>query len=175
MNINPAYRPEELQFTVNNVGVEALITVGGDNSNYMEVLNNVCPNLATSTPGQLQSDNLPTLKHVITIGSNEKGCHYFDDVYNMTATEYKTRTANVRYNEATNIQFTSGTTGKPKGATLSHLNLLNNAKLVGDLTHVTQNDRICVPVPMYHCFGMVLGELLAMIKGASIVFPSFGF
>lgn len=93
----------------------------------------------------------------------------------MNASEYKVRSENVNYNEATNIQFTSGTTGKPKGATLSHLNLLNNAKLMGDSTHLTQEDRICLPVPMYHCFGMVLGELSAMLNGAAVVFPSFGF
>lgn len=105
-----------------------------------------------------------------------RGMLRFNELYNIKAHDnYIERTKNVRFSDPTNIQFTSGTTGHPKGATLSHHNILNNGFNCGDRLHYSTKDRVCIPVPLYHCFGMVLGNLACVTHGATMVFPDYSF
>ena len=164
--INPAYRTSELEFTLNKVGMKAVVAAERfKTSDYVAMLDAV--------------DAL-TLEHRISIG----GAHYpgwlrFDDAPALASSADLGRVheigAGLDCNDAINIQFTSGTTGLPKGATLSHRNILNNGRFVGLAQQLRPGDRICVPVPLYHCFGMVMGNLAGVTCGAAVVYPSAGF
>jgi len=164
--INPAYRTTELEFTVNKVGMRALISAETfKTGDYVAML---------------ETAHLPRLEHKIKIGGLPRvGWITFDDVAAMASGIEVDRVRAMRERldcrEAINIQFTSGTTGQPKGATLSHRNILNNAWFVGRAQQLAADDRICVPVPLYHCFGMVMGNLTGVTCGATIVYPSAGF
>jgi fatty-acyl-CoA synthase len=164
--INPAYRTSELEFTVNKVGMKALVAAEKfKTSDYVAMLESV---------------HVPTLEHRIKIGGAPRaGWLAFDDVPALASATSLDRTreigARLDPREAINIQFTSGTTGQPKGATLSHRNILNNGWFVGRAQQLKIGDRICVPVPLYHCFGMVMGNLAGVTCGATIVYPSAGF
>jgi len=138
------------------------------------------PELAHARPGQLECRKLPDLRDVITLGeTSHPGCHRFADVEAMgegrPASELDALTEALDANEPINIQFTSGTTGAPKGATLTHRNIVNNAHFVTLAMNATEADRVCIPVPFYHCFGMVMGTLGCVTKGATIVVPGEGF
>ncbi|GGI76619.1 AMP-binding protein [Shewanella gelidii] len=179
--INPAYRPEELEYALNNVGCRAIICADQfKSSDYLQMLNELAPELASSVPGQLTSHRLPSLQMVIRMGKEKSaGMFNFAEVMAKgTSEDYKEMTriaAGLDPQDAINIQFTSGTTGNPKGATLSHHNILNNGLLVAEAMAMTKDDRLCIPVPLYHCFGMVLGNLVCIAKGAAAVFPSDSF
>ncbi len=179
--INPAYRPEELEYALNNVGCRAIICADKfKSSDYLAMLNELAPELSQCQPGQLVSERLPSLEIVIRTGGEvTAGMFNFGNVMAMgSASEYKELTriaASLSPQDAINIQFTSGTTGNPKGATLSHHNILNNGLLVAEAMALTNEDKLCIPVPLYHCFGMVLGNLVCVAKGAAAVFPSDSF
>jgi fatty-acyl-CoA synthase len=179
--INPAYRLYELEYALNKVECKTLITdVSFKTSDYLGMINTLAPELESSHPGQLEAKKLPYLKHVIRMGSdNSPGMYNFDAVCAAgTDDDEATMDAlqgRLQPDDAINIQFTSGTTGNPKGATLSHCNILNNGFLTGLAMQLGPEDKLCIPVPLYHCFGMVLSVLACVSHGATMVFPGPAF
>jgi fatty-acyl-CoA synthase len=180
VTINPAYRLTELEYALNLVGCAAIVTATQfKNSDYIGMLNTLAPELATSTPGALKAATLPSLRIVIQIAGNNPGTIPFTEVAQRGAdlqrAELKRLAATLQFDDPINIQFTSGTTGNPKGVTLTHHNILNNGYFVGRGCALTPTDKICISVPLYHCFGMVMGNLAAVTTGAAMVYPGEGF
>ncbi len=181
VNINPAYRLPELEYALNKVGCRALITEARfKTSDYIAMLRELAPEIATAAPGSLAAERLPALRQLIRLGDRETpGFINYPDVIGQAAHAHYRRlddvSAGLDFDDPINIQFTSGTTGAPKAATLTHHNIVNNANLSARIMRFTERDRLCIPVPMYHCFGMVLGTLLCATHGATMVFPSPGF
>ncbi|HSC05962.1 MAG TPA: AMP-binding protein, partial [Steroidobacteraceae bacterium] len=181
VNINPAYRTAELEFALRQVGCRMLIFAPAfKTSNYMGMLNQLIPELAASRAGALHVARFPDLRALVRIGAERApGCLAFEDLVPMgreiEAEALSARARELDPDQLYNIQFTSGTTGLPKGATLTHFNLVNNGYFVGECMRLTPDDRLCIPVPLYHCFGMVLGVLAAMTHGAASVFPGEAF
>jgi fatty-acyl-CoA synthase len=180
VNINPAYRLAELEYALNKVGCKALITMTAfKTSNYIEMVQTLAPELAGNNPGSLQAAKLPALKTVIHLGEDSvPGMLRFTELMAMgNADDARLQQvgASLKNTDPINIQFTSGTTGFPKGATLTHRNVLNNGFFIGEAMRLTERDRLCIPVPLYHCFGMVLGNLACLTHGATIVYPGEAF
>ena len=179
--INPAYRLYELEYALNKVSCSVLICdVQFKTSDYLGMIATLAPELALSGHDHLQAAKLPHLRHVVRMGSEHTpGLHNFDDVcHKGGAVELELLQAlqnQLKPDDAINIQFTSGTTGNPKGATLSHCNILNNGFLTGLAMQLTPSDKLCVPVPLYHCFGMVMSVLACVSHGATMVFPGPSF
>jgi len=177
VNINPAYRLAELEYTLNKVGVKALICARSfKTSDYVGMVEELAPEIATSRPGNLEAARLPELRVVVSVGDERRaGWLEFADIASDDLVSLQRVAAKAHCCEAINIQFTSGTTGLPKGATLSHRNVINNAYFVGASMGLRAGDRLCIPVPLYHCFGMVLANLACVVHGATMVYPSAGF
>jgi fatty-acyl-CoA synthase len=181
VNINPAYCLAELEYALNKVGCKALITADSfKTSDYVGMLRELAPEIDRSTPGKLAARRLPALTTLIRIGDDEKrGFLPFNAVFGMGGERHRAAldalAGKLQFDDAINIQFTSGTTGQPKGATLTHHNILNNGYFIGEAQRLTETDRVCIPVPLYHCFGMVLGNLACITHGAAMVYPSEGF
>lgn len=181
VNINPAYRLSELEFCLNKVGCRALIAAERlKSSDYLSMLRTLAPELDSCAANELTSARLPQLQLVIRLGrTRTAGCLNFEDVMQRATASDRERLAKIgrdlQPEDAINIQFTSGTTGSPKGATLSHYNILNNGFFVGRGIELTERDRICIPVPLYHCFGMVMGNLAAIAHGAAMIYPAESF
>jgi fatty-acyl-CoA synthase len=179
VNINPAYRVSELEYALRKVGCKALVTAEQfKKSNYISMLLDIAPELATQRAGELQCARLPELRAVISVGDpGVQGILPFSAVMQegeaMLRTEEPTAALSAR--DPINIQFTSGTTGNPKGATLTHRNIVNNGRFVAMAMNLSEVDSLCIPVPLYHCFGMVLGVLACVSVGAQMVFPGEGF
>jgi fatty-acyl-CoA synthase len=181
VNINPAYRLAELEYALNKAGCVALITASRfKSSDYTQMLRDLAPELATASPGNLHAVKLPELRLLVTIGDEvEKGMIPFADVAGLGGEAERRRLValaeTLQFDEPINIQFTSGTTGFPKGATLTHHNILNNGFFLGEGMGFTERDKICIPVPLYHCFGMVIGNLGCLTHGSAMVYPGEGF
>lgn len=181
VNINPAYRLAEFEYALNKVGCKALILAKSfKTSDYLGMVRQLAPELESCEPGRLSSVKLPTLKSVVVMDDDPgPGVFTFEQVKNLGGPAQQLRLSmidsSLNPDDAINIQFTSGTTGAPKGATLSHYNIVNNARFVTDRIELTNSDRLCIPVPLYHCFGMVMGVLGAVSKGAAMVFPGESF
>lgn len=182
VNINPAYRLSELEYALNKVSCKALVLARAfKSSEYLKMIHTLAPELSSAERGRLHAAKLPHLRHVIVMDDTpeEAGVWTFDDVSNLGGPAQQLRLPQIdctlQPDEAINIQFTSGTTGQPKGATLSHYNIVNNARFVTDRIKLTENDRLAIPVPLYHCFGMVMGVLGCVSKGAAMVFPGEAF
>ena len=181
VTINPAYRLAELEYALNKVGCAALVMVAAfKTSDYTLMLNTLAPELAASAPGQLSAARLPELRIVVQIGGRAApGMIAFDQLATRGGeaerAALRALAGQLQFDDAVNIQFTSGTTGSPKGVALTHHNILNNGYFVGRALRLCQTDRVCIPVPLYHCFGMVMGNLAAVTHGAAMVYPGEGF
>jgi len=181
VNINPAYRVSELEYALHKVGVKVLFTaVGLKASDYLAMLDEVMPEMPHCLPGQIASNRLPALKTVVHFGDFYRaGMFSFDQITGMGGPAQQAYADSLQQAldpmDAINVQFTSGTTGHPKGATLTHHNIVNNARFVARAMRLTAHDRLCVPVPLYHCFGMVLGVLACTSTASCLVFPGESF
>ena len=184
VNINPAYRTSEVEYALNKVGCKLLVTMPRfKTSDYLGILRELAPEWAHGEPGRLESQQLPHLHTVVWIdepgqGADESGLMRFSDLLargNAADLRIAAAAASLKPTDPINIQFTSGTTGFPKGATLTHRNILNNGFFIGECMKLTPADRLCIPVPLYHCFGMVLGNLACLTHGSTIVYPNDGF
>ena len=168
VNINPAYQLRELEHALTQSGVSVIVAARGfRNSNYVAMIDELAP-------------KLPTLKQTVYLGRERLGSAFtWDDLLENGKTvsdpELREREASLQCDDPITIQYTSGTTGRPKGATLSHHNILNNGFFIGEQLHYTPDDRICLPVPFYHCFGCVLGSLAVLTHGSAVVLPSESF
>ncbi|MGH6979913.1 MAG: AMP-binding protein, partial [Stellaceae bacterium] len=181
VNINPAYRLSELDYALNKVGCKALITADSfKSSDYVGMLRELAPEIDRSAPGRLDAKRLPNLRALIRIGDGEKrGFFRYEDVLASGRDRHQARldelAKTLQFDDAINIQFTSGTTGMPKGATLTHHNILNNGYFTCRAMNFTEADRLSIPVPLYHCFGMVMGNLGCITHGAAMVYPGEAF
>jgi fatty-acyl-CoA synthase len=178
VTINPAYRAHELQYVLKQSDSRALFLVDRfKSSDYHAMLREVCPELGTSLPGHLRSSDFPELRWVVSIkGATPAGAIAWHEMLDygrgVDAAALLRVESGLHPEEAINIQYTSGTTGFPKAAMLSHRNLLMNAYYVGQCQRLGRHDRICIPVPFYHCFGCVLGTMCAVTCGAAMIVPA---
>lgn len=182
VNINPSYRTHELEYALKQSGTSTLILEGEFKaSRYAEMICELAPELKTSTTQTFRSERLPELKRVICLNDDlaTEGMYTWSDLMSMydqvTEAELQDLQKTLQFDDPINIQYTSGTTGAPKGATLSHHNILNNGYFVGEGMNLTEKDRMVIPVPLYHCFGMVMGNLGCVTHGATMIYPSDGF
>ena len=181
VNINPSYRLHELEYALAQSGCSTLVMAPTfRTSDYTEMLLTLCPELRRAAPGQLDAHKAPQLRHVIRLGEERApGMWVWGEILErsqeVSAEELAARQAEQQFDDPINIQYTSGTTGNPKGATLSHHNILNNGYFVARLQGFSERDRVCIPVPLYHCFGMVMGNLGCITHGATMVYPAESF
>ncbi len=179
--LNPAYRLTELAYALNKVECTAIVTAEKFKSScYLDMLQQLAPEISMCAPGELKAKRLPSLRHVIRMGEeHSEGMFNFDQITYLSSTSNLQKVEEIQGNlcpdDPINIQFTSGTTGNPKGATLTHHNILNNGAIVGAGMNLGTEDRLCIPVPLYHCFGMVMGNLACISHGATAVLPSESF
>jgi len=180
VTINPAYRPFELEYVLRQSDARALCLVDRfKTSDYFAMLAEACPELVDATPGRLQTPEYPKLQWVIALrGETPPGAISWDNLLERgraEAIDWPAIEASLHFDQPINIQYTSGTTGFPKAATLSHRNLLMNAFYIGACQRMSADDRICIPVPFYHCFGCVLGTLCSAVYGAAMIIPADSF
>jgi len=181
VNINPAYRCGELEHALNLPQCKALVVSPAfKSSDYLAMLAELMPELQGSEAGCLSAARVPSLRWVIRLGHERTaGMLSFDELLQRPSRQelehLNALSAALQFDDPVNIQFTSGVSGAPKGATLTHHNLLNNAYFCGVALRLTEQDRLCVPLPLYHCFGMVLGNLACLTHGATIVYPDESF
>ena len=181
VNINPAYRLSELEYVLKQSACQWLVCAGAfKTSNYHAMLQELIPELAQQSVGALDCERFADLRGVISLAA-EPPAGFFP--WSQLATlagevepqQLRDREASLHVDQAVNIQYTSGTTGFPKGATLSHRNILNNGYMVGESLRLTANDRLVIPVPLYHCFGMVMGNLGCVTHGTTMIYPAEAF
>ncbi|MGO4504941.1 MULTISPECIES: AMP-binding protein [unclassified Dyella] len=181
VNINPAYRLHELEYALNKVRCRALVLPRRfKTSHYLDMLMELAPELSHAQAGLLQSERLPSLREVILLDDQAApGTRRWSELATCAdeaaMAQMREVQSQLNFDDPVNIQFTSGTTGAPKGATLTHHNIVNNGYFIGEAMRLTQLDRLCIPVPFYHCFGMVLGNLACVTHGACMVIPGEGF
>uniref|UniRef100_A0A8D0CSB7 Medium-chain acyl-CoA ligase ACSF2, mitochondrial n=1 Tax=Sander lucioperca TaxID=283035 RepID=A0A8D0CSB7_SANLU len=175
VSVNPAYQPQEVEFALRKVGCKAIVCLTQfKTQKYCDMLRQICPEIETSTPGDIRSARLPDLRSVIVIDSRQPGMFHLEDVMQAGSSQYIQQLQDLQkkisFDDPINIQFTSGTTGVPKGATLSHHNIINNAYFVGSRMGYTWRPdlRICLPVPMYHCFGSVGGGMCIAMHSVNL-------
>jgi fatty-acyl-CoA synthase len=176
VTVNTSYKTFELEYLMTQSDSNSLFMIGGTkSSNYIETIYELCPELKDAEPGQLNSERMPLLKNVVLIGGDEKqpGMFEWDDVLAMadqvSEAELDARMASLDPDDVINMQYTSGTTGFPKGVMLTHINLIGNARSVAACMKFTHRDRLCIPVPFFHCFGCVLATLTCVVSGATMV------
>ncbi|XP_035511202.1 medium-chain acyl-CoA ligase ACSF2, mitochondrial-like [Morone saxatilis] len=179
VSLNPAYQAKEVHFTLKKVQCKAVVCpTRFKTQNFCDMLKEICPEIDTSPVGMIKSSRLPDLRMVIVTDSRQPGMLHVEDVMQAGESRHHTELMDLQnklsFDDAINIQFTSGTTGSPKGATLSHHNIVNNAYFAGLRVGYGWRPqvRICVPVPMYHCFGSVLGGMNMAVHGVTLVFPA---
>ncbi|WP_079202206.1 AMP-binding protein [Pseudomonas sp. CC6-YY-74] len=181
VNINPAYRLSELEYALKHSGCRWLICADAfKSSDYHAMLGELLPELASCAVGALQSRLLPELRGVISLGQQPSTgmfgwSAFLDRGEQVSQEQLRACSAQLQFDDPINIQYTSGTTGFPKGATLSHYNILNNGYMVGESLGLTEHDRLVIPVPLYHCFGMVMGNLGCLTHGSTMIYPGAAF
>ncbi|WP_154749921.1 AMP-binding protein [Planomicrobium sp. YIM 101495] len=175
VTVNTSYQSSELEYLLKQSEATTLL-LGEEfkGNNYIEILNAVCPELGTSEKGNVQSAKLPHLKRVIVMGENNYAGIYTWSEFEAFAREVSDRAFEERFksmdpDDVINMQYTSGTTGFPKGVMLTHNNVVNNGKIIGDTMKLTEKDRMCIPVPFFHCFGCVLGTMAAVTHSTTMV------
>ena len=177
VTINPSYQPAELAYALARSDIRGLAMIEEfKTNNYDEILGEVCPEIRSSRPGKLNSQEFPKLKWLIRLrGSDHPGMlswpRFLEKADSVSSSDLATAEETPRPGDPVNLQYTSGTTGHPKGALLTHRNLLLNAFYNGECQRIDETDRICITVPLYHCFGCVLGTLCAAVFGAAMVLP----
>lgn len=175
VTVNTNYKRYELEYLLKQSDSKALVLIDGfKGTDYVEILNDLCPKLKTSEPGKLSEPGLPFLKDVIYVGEREvPGTYRFDDLPSLGAgygdAEYRGLQSSLDPQDVINMQYTSGTTGFPKGVMLTHYNVVNNGKGIGDCMKFTEKDKLCIPVPFFHCFGLVLGVMACLTHATSMV------
>ena len=175
VTVNTNYKKYELEYLLSQSDSKALVLIDGfKGTDYVEILNDLCPNLKTSRPGGLSDPGLPFLKNVIYVGRRQvPGAYRFGDLARMgdsySDADYRRLQASVLPRDVVNMQYTSGTTGFPKGVMLTHYNVMNNGKGIGDCMKFTEKDKLCIPVPFFHCFGLVLGIMACLTHATSMV------
>jgi len=181
VNINPAYRVGELEYVLRQSGCRWLVCAEAfKTSDYHAMVQALVPELTSARPGELASECLPELRGVISLAANPPAgflpWHALAERAGQTSVEACTaRQQSLQFDQPVNIQYTSGTTGAPKGATLSHYNILNNGFMVGESLGLTARDRMVIPVPLYHCFGMVMANLGCITHGSTMIYPNDAF
>ncbi len=181
VNINPAYRLNELEYALKQSGCRWLICADTfKTSDYHAMLHELLPELEGSAVGALRSHMLPELRGVISLYDKPvDGMLLWKGLMGMAEQvgpeQLRQCSEQLQFDDPINIQYTSGTTGFPKGATLSHYNILNNGYMVGESLKLTEHDRLVIPVPLYHCFGMVMGNLGCVTHGTTMIYPSAAF
>ncbi|UZE16224.1 AMP-binding protein [Pseudomonas sp. B21-054] len=181
VNINPAYRASELEYVLQQSGCQWLVCAGAfKTSDYHAMVQGLAPELAEQSIGHLHSERLPDLRGVISLDPQPpSGFLPWSQLTALGAAvtpgQLAEHQASLHFDQPVNIQYTSGTTGFPKGATLSHRNILNNGYMVGESLGLTAADRLVIPVPLYHCFGMVMGNLGCMTHGSTMIYPNDAF
>ncbi len=177
VTVNPAYRTHELEYGLKDSETQTLFLIPSfKTSEYVRMLQEVAPEIPASKPGDIRSKKLPLLNNVVLIGGEEEPGMYswnrFMELGGKIPTEdFEARCLECDFDDVINVQYTSGTTGLPKGASLTHHNIVNNGFHVGETMKFTSEDRLCIPVPFYHCFGMVLSNLACLTHGATMVIP----
>lgn len=178
VNLNPAYKSHELEYVLNKVSCKGLIIASQfKTTNYQELLTRIAPEISFCTDKIIHAERLPFLKFVIKINEQQHtGIHRFSDLVTPPTADQLDQldlaSQQLQFDETINIQFTSGTTGNPKGTMLTHHNILNNGYFVGEGIRLTSKDKVCISVPLFHCFGMVMGNLACITHGATMVYPS---
>lgn len=181
VNINPSYRLHELEYALKQSGCSFIVIQDKFKyADYTEMLYELVPELKRDDPGNLDSKALPELRTVIRLNAESvPGMLSWKEMLGfaeqVSSEELEELQSGLSFDEPINIQYTSGTTGSPKGATLSHHNILNNGQMVADIMNFTHRDRLIIPVPLYHCFGMVAGNLGCLTHGATMIYPGEGF
>ena len=181
VNINPAYRVGELEYVLRQSGCRWLVCADAfKTSDYHAMVQELAPELTRAVLGELASECLPDLRGVVSLAANPPPgflpWQALADRAGQTSVEaYTARQASLQFDQPVNIQYTSGTTGAPKGATLSHYNILNNGFMVGESLGLTRADRMVIPVPLYHCFGMVMANLGCITHGSTMIYPNDAF
>lgn len=178
VNINPAYRTHELEYVLKQSEAQGLLMIDRfKTSDYSRMFTEVCPEAKGSKPGRINSETLPFVKSLVLLrGEKQDFMFSWDEMLEMGDEIPDAELAEVQgtlsFDDHINIQYTSGTTGFPKGVVLTHHNILNNGYFIGEMMRFTEKDRLCIPVPFYHCFGMVLSNLACMTHGATMVLPA---
>ena len=174
VTVNTAYKIHEAEYLLRQSDTHTLVMIDGyKDSDYVGIMKELCPELATCEPGKLESKKFPFLKNIITTDSRQPGCYTWDEAIKLAEqvpySEVEARRRTIDKNDVCNMQYTSGTTGFPKGVMLTHYNVVNNGKAIGDCMDLSTADRMMIQVPMFHCFGMVLAMTVSMTHGATIL------
>lgn len=178
VNINPAYRTYELEYVLKQAEVQTIIVQGSfKTSDYIGMFCEACPEVCSSHPGHLEGEKFPFLRNAIFMGEEDHpGMFRWSEIiergHSVSMDELVAREESLDFDDPINIMYTSGTTGFPKGVVLSHHSILNNGYIIGEGMNFSEKDRLCIPVPFYHCFGMVLSNMACMTHGSCMVLPS---
>ncbi len=179
VTVNTAYKVHEAEYLLRQSDTHTLVMIDGyKDSDYLAIMRELCPELKDSKPGQLNSARLPVLRNIITVDSVLEGCYTWEDAIDLAEqvplSEVLERARSIRRDDVCNMQYTSGTTGFPKGVMLTHYNVVNNGKAIGDCMDLSTADKLMIQVPMFHCFGMVLAMTAAMTHGTTLCpIPAF--
>lgn len=173
VTVNSAYKIHEAEYLLSQSDTHTLVMIDGfKDSDYIKIINEICPELKDSKPGELNSERLPRLKNVISVESKQPGCFTWEDTFELAKNVPDSVLDSIRQtiskDDVCNMQYTSGTTGFPKGVMLTHYNVVNNGKAIGDCMDLSTNDKMMIQVPMFHCFGMVLAMTASMTHGVTM-------
>ncbi len=173
VSVNTAYKIHEAEYLLRQSDTHTLVMIDGcKDSDYVSIINEICPELKSSEPGNLNFARLPYLKNIITIDSKQPGCYTWDEAISLSSkvaiSEVEKVRRTINKDDICNMQYTSGTTGFPKGVMLTHYNVVNNGKAIGDCLDLSTADRMMIQVPMFHCFGMVLAMTASMTHGTTM-------